>query len=487
MGASSPKDRAVRLTRDFAVVALVVSVIAAVSVSHLAREMTAEQINRLTEKSNADLSQTIANDLWPLHTAFMDTVPWLSAEDIRLHGDTVDLATHINELVAGTRVLKVKLYDLTGVTAFSTEAEQIGKSALTNERYVTARQGDIASILEFRETFNAVAGAVEDRWVLSSYIPIRPGRQGEIQGVAEIYSDVTDVYLQSQVFARQLTMIVIAAFLAVFLVLLTLVLRADRLIKSNHDRTVRMASAIATAEAEVQAKSDFLANMSHELRTPLNAILGFSEVMRKETFGPLGSDRYHEYMGDIHTSGSHLRDIINLVLDMAKIEAGKMDLDCEAVDLGELCDDVVRMAQGAADAGGVRLVLERRDDGGTIETDPGKVRQILLNLVSNAVKFTEPGGTVTVAVANRPQPEITVTDTGVGMREEDIPIALAPFSQVDTSLTREHEGTGLGLSISQSLAHLLGGSLQFSSEPGVGTEVTLQLLDQPTLVQAHIA
>ena len=230
------------------------------------------------------------------------------------------------------------------------------------------------------------------------------------------------------------------------------------------------------AEAANRAKSRFLANMSHELRTPLNAVIGFSEVMRTQLFGPLGHPRYDEYVGHIHQSGEHLMDLINDVLDMSKIEAGKWDLNIEDVELGPLVEDCLETLEIPASERQVNLIFEPVGADAVLPVDRRALKQVLLNLLSNAVKFTPAGGTVTVST-NRSdgQWHICVADTGIGIPEHALPRLCAPFEQVTGQFESDQKGTGLGLALVKSLVELHGGEVQIRSEVGVGTTVTVLL------------
>lgn len=230
------------------------------------------------------------------------------------------------------------------------------------------------------------------------------------------------------------------------------------------------------ADEANRAKSEFLANVSHELRTPLNAVIGFSEVMLQEVFGPMGNDRYREYAADIRQSGAHLLGVINDLLDFSKLEAGHLELHVEQVSVSSTIDKTIRLMREHAQSANVTLIGDVAEAGGAIEADERKITQILLNLVSNAIKFTPEGGLVTVrATGHANGIEISVTDTGIGMTKDDIALALSPFGQVDSSANRRHTGTGLGLPLSQSLAELHGGMLEIKSAPGSGTTVIVSL------------
>jgi PAS domain S-box-containing protein len=233
----------------------------------------------------------------------------------------------------------------------------------------------------------------------------------------------------------------------------------------------------SAAEAANRAKSQFLANMSHELRTPLNAVLGFSEILAQQLAGPLRANQV-EYVDMIYRSGRHLHDIINDILDLAKVDAGKLDLNPEdGIDPCAVVNACVALIKERASAGGLQLSVNFDPVLPLIVADAMRLKQILLNLLSNAVKFTEPGGSIVITV-REPGPDtiaFDVRDTGVGMSEAEIKIALEPFGQVDAGIARRHEGTGLGLPLARRLAELHGGSLHIESRKGRGTTATLTL------------
>jgi len=240
--------------------------------------------------------------------------------------------------------------------------------------------------------------------------------------------------------------------------------------------TERLAWALNNAEQANEAKSAFLASMSHELRTPLNAIIGFSDIMANQRLGPLEDPRYRGYARDINVSGTHLLDIVNDVLDIAKIESGQSPLVEErAVDLGELVQAACVMVAPQAAAGGVALKRQGRYRGARILGLERMLRQVVVNIVSNAVKFTPEGGTVRVGskLGEDGGLAIVIADDGIGMSSEDIKVALTPFGQVDSPLGRQREGTGLGLPLAKSMMELHGGALAIASAPGEGTTVEL--------------
>ncbi len=227
------------------------------------------------------------------------------------------------------------------------------------------------------------------------------------------------------------------------------------------------------AEFANRAKTEFLANMSHELRTPLNAILGFSEIIANEMFGAC-KPQYAAYARDIHTSGTYLLELINDVLDLAKLEAGKLELHESDVALPSLIEQCLSLLKVKADEGQVTLSHDIAKDLPSLKADPRALRQVLLNLVTNAIKFTPEGGTVRISARDEGSRglAISVCDSGIGMSAGDIKVALSPFGQVDSTLSRRHQGTGLGLPITHSLIRLHDGELLIDSKPGKGTTMT---------------
>ena len=253
------------------------------------------------------------------------------------------------------------------------------------------------------------------------------------------------------------------------------ILRAEEL-RRNQERLI---AAKEVAEAANRSKSEFLANMSHELRTPLNAIIGFSSMISDRTLGPL-SDNYVEYAEIIGASGQHLVAIITDILDVAKADADKLVLAEEKVDIGKIVELGSQMVQDIARRAQIDFSSDIEARLPPVNADPAKLTQILVNLLTNAIKFTEPDGRVRLSVAHAAHRGITfrVEDTGIGMSADQIPIAFEPFGQIDTAFARKHDGIGLGLPLTKRLVELHGGRIEIESEPGKGTIVTVNLPEE---------
>ncbi len=260
--------------------------------------------------------------------------------------------------------------------------------------------------------------------------------------------------------------------------------KLERQAEEVADLAEKYAEEKTRAEEANQAKSKFLANMSHELRTPLNAIIGFSEIMGSGMFGPLGSDKYREYCHDIHQSGQYLLDVINDVLDMSKIEAGRIRLDAEPVDLEPFLNDAMRVVSGRANDKRLKLTA-RIGRGIRLTADHRLLKQIVLNLLSNAVKFTPEGGRITIRARATAAGwvSVSIADTGIGIPEDALARLGRPFEQVESQLTKSHQGSGLGLAIAKSLTELHQGTMRIRSTPGRGTMVLLRLPISRAIVQ----
>ena len=248
-------------------------------------------------------------------------------------------------------------------------------------------------------------------------------------------------------------------------------------------REVELSRALSAETRANTAKSDFLALMSHELRTPLNAIIGFSEVLGTEMLGPIGHPRYREYANDVHGAGRHLLALINDILDLSKAAAGKFELACEEISPADIIIECLRLTRGKADDGHLRLTSELAPGLPNLLVDRLRFKQALLNLCSNAIKFTPPGGRVHVTAdqADDGGFVLKVADTGIGMTPEQIPVALEPFRQVASPFARNTEGTGLGLALVKSLIECHDGWLEIESALHKGTVVRLMLPPERTV------
>jgi PAS domain S-box-containing protein len=285
------------------------------------------------------------------------------------------------------------------------------------------------------------------RWV-DIALPVRPGEAEEFLAIG---LNVTDMKRARDELQRKNTALVVVA---------------------EELREARIA-----AEDSNRAKSRFLAHMSHELRTPLNGIIGFADIMRAGLFGPIEPERYRDYIELIHSGGELLLSLINDILDMSKIEAGKMELTIEPLETGSLAESCRSMVLGMARDSSVVVKVEIAPDCTELHADERAAKQMIINLMSNAVKFTPAGGIVTLRFRKNGDAGvvISVTDNGIGMTPAEMEKALQPFGQVDNEFSRQRKGTGIGLTLVKSLVELHGGTLDIASSKGVGTTATIAL------------
>ncbi|MGE0093948.1 MAG: ATP-binding protein [Alphaproteobacteria bacterium] len=322
-------------------------------------------------------------------------------------------------------------------------------------------------------------------------IPLR-GPGGQVVGILTWVPDLPGASLMRRILPE-----IAAAFVVIAAVMLVVLRRAQlaqlkiteaaRLLAEQNARLERSEKALIAAKDEAEranrSKAEFLAQLSHEIRTPMNAIVGFSELLGSEAYGPLGSPQYREYAEHIQTSAQHLLNLTNDVLDLSRAEIGRLDLAESGVDVGATIDFVVRMLTKDATAGGIVLTWKMPDGHLMLLADERRLRQMLINIVNNAIKFTPVGGTVSAAAVRRPDGGITVqvTDSGIGIAPADVEKALRPFTKLKADTTRSYEGAGIGLALTRQLVELHGGHIDLDSELGKGTIVSLLFPKERTI------
>ena len=288
--------------------------------------------------------------------------------------------------------------------------------------------------------------------------------------------------------------IAVLAIAAALLAVLRRVSRAREALAEDARRLAAENARLASSEQAVLAakdeaeranknKAEFLAQLSHEIRTPMNAIVGFAELFGSEAYGPLGNPRYREYAAHIQTSAQHLLNLTNSVLDLSRAEIGRLDLAETGVEVGAAIDFVTRMLTKDAAAGGVTMTWSMPNGPLTLLADEGRLRQMLINIINNAIKFTPEGGTVSAAALRRPDGGVTiqVADSGIGIAPADVEKALRPFTKLKADTTRNHEGAGIGLALTRQLVELHGGHIDLDSAPNKGTIVSLLFPKERTI------
>ncbi len=463
---------------------LVAFVIVTIVIGVFAHNEAMNNLLELGERNNEALTQSFANSLWPEFQSFLDIAADIPPDELLQQPQIADLRTSVLNQMRGLSVVKLKLYSLSGVTVFSTDLTQIGDEKEGNAGFVSARNGDTISHLTHRDTFSTFEGMVENRDLISSYIPIRI--DGQIKAVLEVYDDVTPVLQHMEATGIQVGAIVTLTLHGLYIFLVLLVRHVDRLVRryvAERRQTLdELAQARDQALTASRLKSQILANVSHDARNPLNVITMRVDMMRRGVYGPTTS-KQDEALDGLMDQAQHLLEFISNLLDQSQIEAGGFKVKSVNFETRRLVDYLAATLRPLAEDKGLTFSCEVTDDiPAQLMGDPERLEQILSNLTGNAIKFTQ-AGEICVRIYSPDEQHwaMSVTDTGPGIRQEMHPHLFEAFWQSNDARNMGNgRGVGLGLSIVHKITAAMSGKIEVQSEVGCGSTfiVTLPLVTE---------
>lgn len=470
----------------FAVITFLIVAVAAFFAGIYFRSFAADKVIRAPiEQENTQVAENYTREVWCKYESHFRELAAKPAAEWQKNESFIRLSKINKTIFTASPAFKVSFYPTSREEIFTTNNAELVFFDDAGERkgLVKAFAGENNSRLVQSMGYNDKSTGLNKGSFVQSFIlldtrkcSINAENQTPLKVVMEIYTDVTKPWENLYIFQLIVTIGIITTFLLLYLALFITSKKAEKIINKQHEEKLNLEKAKITAETQNQQKSMFLANVSHELRTPLNAIIGFSDIIKDEVMGPVGHPQYMEYINDINSSGIHLLSLINDILDYSKAEASKLEVEFIDIDVSKIGLSCLRLVEPRANAAKVSLVSHIPEKHITLAADPKRMKQVILNLLSNSVKFTPEGGQVSLSIEDNildNKVTITVSDTGIGIAAKDISKALAPFGQIDSSLSRKYEGTGLGLPLTKKLCEIMGGTFDIKSEVGLGTTVSL--------------
>jgi two-component system cell cycle sensor histidine kinase PleC len=470
----------------FAVITFFVVAAAAFFAGVYFRSFAADKVIRASiEQENVQTADNYTKEVWCKYEPFFKELIDKPAAEWQKNENFLKLGRINKTIFTASSAFKVSFYSTSKEEIFTTNDADLVFFDEAGERkgLLKAFAGGVSSILVQSMGYHDKAGALVKGSFVQSFILLDttkcPGTvagQTPLKVAMEVYTDVTKPWAELYIFQLVVTLGIITTFILLYLALFITSKKTEKIINKQHEEKLNLEKAKATAEAQNQQKSMFLANVSHELRTPLNAIIGFSDIIKDEVMGPVGHPQYKEYVNDINSSGIHLLSLINDILDYSKAEASKLEVEFIDIDVSKIGLSCLRLVEPRANAAKVTLVSHIPEKHITLSADPKRMKQVILNLLSNSVKFTPEGGQVSLTIEDDlldNKVTIKVIDNGIGIAAKDISKALAPFGQIDSSLSRKYEGTGLGLPLTKKLCEIMGGTFDIKSEVGLGTTIAL--------------
>lgn len=435
-------------------------------------------INHIVEstyqKQAEEIARVYKQNVWDKYRAVLKVIADKPDLARRAYPEYLVYLKNSEQFFAIQSAFRVVIFDEQSNTFFNADNIETGSiinASDSKKAFVEALSGNAASFGYIADASSKVGKS--GFLAINTFVPLY-SKDEALKAVISISYDISDHEAVINFIRFAVIFITIMATIVISAIIIINSRKVEALIERQQEANLEMVQAKVSAEAENSNKSTFLANVSHELRTPLNAIIGFSEMITSESLGPIGNPQYKEYVADIHHSGQHLLSLINDILDYSKVEANKLEVSIEDIDLTKMVQTSLRMLTPRAEDAKVRLVEELPSDHIILKADTKRIKQVILNILSNAVKFTPEGGAVTTKISKTESSVIIeIRDTGVGMAPQDLARALSPFGQVDSKLSKRYEGTGLGLPLTKKLVELMSGSFDMKSEVGLGTVVTI--------------
>lgn len=494
--------RAFHLRRYFSITSGIAVLLVTIVISWTSYQRDVAEHVEMTEMRNVNLAQTFANAIWPQFASHISR-PFDSAKQIQEDRNTARLHDTLHIMSQRVPVAKIKIYNSSGTAIYASERDEIGEDKSTNPAFRLALTGKPVSELTRRGHVSVSEGEIENEDVVSTYIPIiRDG--GHVDAVFELYTDVSEALSKIEHKTLRLVAELVVVFAALYGILLLIVGHADKILRRQYRELKTSEEQINTKNRELEsemegrreveaalrkseeaaasanrAKTEFLSNMSHELRTPMNAILGFAQLLGSEPAALLSTNQ-QRFVEQILKAGKHLLELINEVLDLARIEAGKMTLSIEPVSLPSVMNECLPLIQNMTRANEISITPPPEGVHVRVMADYMRLKQALLNLLSNAVKYNRAGGKVLIDIActanNRVR--INVTDTGHGIPESMQGNLFQPFHRLGLNPS-EVEGTGIGLALTRHLVTAMGGEIGFKSVWESGSTFWIELPAAP--------
>jgi signal transduction histidine kinase len=467
------------LPARFATLGALLFLVAGTVFTYLDYRLAIERMEAMGERANAIAIRTLWQHIEPV------ALPLFGVTDrgpaVRGINDLIigEIERQASKILQNTDIDKIKIFDADGYLIYSTNTKQIGVDEVDNPNFLQAMTGAEVFTTERYNSLVTVHGLQHNVVMQATYMPIYGPENGATPiGVFETYTNFGPTLQAAQLRAWLRIGGLTLGLAALYALLVVLVIHSDRTIRKAEEARGRALAEVVKVRAEDASKSAFLAHMSHELRTPLNAIIGFSEFIEKSSDLNLPRDKIIEYAGDIRLSAVHLLRIINDLLDLTRLDLGRIKPEVSDVDLAAIFGEAFAMVRAQAKNGNIILIPDFGGNIPLIRTDHQRVKQILINLLGNAVKFTPEGGTITGNIhidRDRNAVALVVEDTGIGMSGDETSDRLNVLKYGDAMIAHKLSGVGLGLPLCQRYARLLGGDLRIDSALGQGTKVTLEI------------